>query len=247
MRFNRHYYISALPTLGELGSTPPTDAVQLLEHLAPLPPAHELVEALFLFDDVLQREAFLAGELKAVEPTVLTAAQARNEAPLPSYLAEPAESGTLISRMDGLLEAAFRHADRVARSCGSEFVRQWVAFEVALRNALASARAKRLGLDEGEYLVAADLGAPQADFAAVINEWSAASTPLAGLQALIRARWAWLNEHDAWFSFRDDELAAYAARLMLLRQWKRVADAEEGGSAGTPTDESSLSLERATR
>jgi len=38
------------------------------------------------------------------------------------------------------------------------------------------------------------------------------------------ARWAWLADNDAWFSFRDDELAVYAARLMLLHQWKRITN-----------------------
>jgi hypothetical protein len=247
MRSDRISYITALSAPGELGSTPPTDSARLLEHLAPLPTARELVAALFLFDDLLQREAFLAGELQVVQPTVLTVAQVRNEAPLPAYLAVPTESGSLVSRVDGLWEAAYRHADRVARKYGSVFLREWVAYEVALRNALAGARAKRLGLEEAHYLVAADLADQRVEFTSVLGEWTAAKTPLAGLQVLIRARWAWLDEHDAWFSFRDDELAAYAARLMLLQQWKRVADDEERRSAGTPTDESSNSLERATR
>ncbi len=246
MKTDRHYYISALPSLGDLGTTPPTDPVQLLEHLSPIPAARALVEALVLFDDLLQREAFLAGESQAVEPAVLTPAQTRNEAPLPEHLAVTAESDALVSQVDGLWEAAFRHADRVADERASTFLKEWVGFEVALRNSLASVRAKRLGLEEGHYLVAADLGDARADLAPVVNEWSSASTPLAGLQVLLRARWAWLDEHDAWFSFRDDELAAYAARLMLLHQWKRVADAEER-AAGTPADESPLSLERATR
>ncbi|MBN1488293.1 MAG: DUF2764 family protein [Phycisphaerae bacterium] len=247
MRLDRGYYISALPSLGDLGTTPPMNAVELLDHLRPIPAVHQVVEALFLLDDVLQREAFLAGERQAVEPTVLTPAQARNEAPLPAELAVPSESAARVAQVDGLWEAAFRHADAVARERGNGFLTRWVAFEVALRNALASARAKRLKLDESQYGVAVDLSDPRADLTQAVNEWLAASTPLAGLQALIRVRWAWVHEHDAWFSFRDDELAAYAAKLMLLHQWKRVADAEENGSADTAMDEPSLSLERATR
>jgi hypothetical protein len=86
-----------------------------------------------------------------------------------------------------------------------------------------TARAKRLGLDENEYLVATDLSLSVEEVAGLVSEWSAAATPLAGQQVLLRGRWAWLAENDAWFSFRDDELAAYAARLMLLRQWERIA------------------------
>jgi hypothetical protein len=40
-----------------------------------------------------------------------------------------------------------------------------------------------------------------------------------------------LTAHDAWFTFSDDELAVYAARLMLLHQWLRITS--EGGQEGT--------------
>jgi len=246
MKSDRRFYISALPALGELGLTPPVTPGWLLEHVAALPGARALVESVLLFDDLVQREAFLAGELRAVEPAVLTPAQARNEAPLPPHLATVAESGSLVSRVDGLWEAAFRHAHRVARKCGSVFLNRWVGFEVALRNALAAARAKRLGLDEVGFRVAADLGDSQADLETVLNEWSAAATPLDGLRVLIRARWNWLPAHEAWYTFQDDDLAAFAAKLALMQQWKRVVDAEERGFTGTSADESSLSLERAT-
>lgn len=247
MKSDRRFYISALSFLGELGSTPPVDAAWMLAHVAPLASARELIEALFLFDDIVQREAFLAGEQQSVEPAVLTVAQARNEAPLPTYLAIPAESDSLVSRVDSLWDAAFRHANRVARKHGSVFLRQWTAFEAALRNALAAERAKRLELEAAHYLVAKDVADPNADFSALLSEWSATPTPLAGLQTLLRARWTWLADHDAWYTFRDDELAAYAAKLMLMRQWKRVVDDEERRSAGAPTDESSISFERASR
>jgi hypothetical protein len=46
----------------------------------------ELVGCLFLLDDLLQRESYLAGELEEVTPTVLSQKQVRNESPLPEYL-----------------------------------------------------------------------------------------------------------------------------------------------------------------
>jgi hypothetical protein len=45
---------------------------------------------------------------------------------------------------------------------------------------------------------------------------------LEGQKVLDRARWAWLDEHDRWFTFEDDELAAYAARLLLVNRWHRI-------------------------
>ena len=119
--------------------------------------------------------------------------------------------------------------------------------EVALRNALAVARAGRLGLKESDYLVATDLAATDEDFSTLLSAWTAAPTPLAGLRVLIEARWAWLAEHDAWFTFSDDELAAYAAKLMLLHQWRRLAEAGEDRPVAEEANESPGSLERTTQ
>ncbi|MGB2821431.1 MAG: hypothetical protein WBF17_10645, partial [Phycisphaerae bacterium] len=82
------------------------------------------------------------------------------------------------------------------------------------------------------HLVEPDLAAPQDEFTLVLGEWSAARDPLAGLRVLDAARWRWLIEHDAWFTFADDELAAYAAKLMLLHRWKRIAEAQPDAPAG---------------
>ena len=124
---------------------------------------------------------------------------------------------------DRLWDVYFHYVAGLARRLQSRFLTAWVGYEVTLRNSLAAARAKRLGLEEADYLVAKDLVLEGEDLAGVVTEWASSATPLAGQQVLLRARWAWLAENDAWFSFRDDELAVYAARLMLLHQWDRLA------------------------
>lgn len=224
MNGDRYYSLSALPTLGELGSAPPLKPGRLLEHLEPCPAARRVVGVLFLHDDLLQREAYAVGELTSVRPAVLTAAQVRNESPLPAYLSSGPSRAL---RADTTWEAYFRHAAGVARTCACGFLADWVAFEVGLRNALAIARAEQLGLRPDDYLVAVDLGGPAELFAAIVAERAASATPLAELKTLITARWAWLTEHEAWFSFSDDEFAAYAGKLMLLIQYKRLGKATE--------------------
>jgi hypothetical protein len=228
MKSARHFYITTLPALGELGSSPSMGLADLLEHLEENRPWREQLEALALLDDLLQREALLAGETDKVEPAVLTLQQAQGEAPLPEAL-EVADVGdqTTALQTDLLWERYFRYAHGVARSHGSRFLARWVEFEVALRNALAAVRARRLGLEESDYKVAADLVDSEEDLSSVLSEWEAASTPLAGLRVVIRARWSWLERHDAWFSFSVDELLAYAARVMLLEQWRRTEEKEE--------------------
>lgn len=198
----------------------------LLEHVEDVRKCYEPLKALVLLDDLLQRESLLAGETNEVEPAVLSPQQARGDAPLPDELmAADARGQTGTLEADLIWERYFRYAHEVGRSCGSRFLIQWVKFEVALRNALAVARARRLGLDESDYQVAADLANRDEDLSPVLSDWGGAPTPLLGLRVVIRARWSWINRHDAWFSFSVDELLAYAARVMLLEQWHRT---EEG-------------------
>lgn len=223
------YYITALPVLGELGSEPPIGREELLEHVEALRGARALVRALFLEDDLLEREGFLAGEIKEVRPVVLTDIQARNEAELPEYLALPTESESASLSSDPLWAAYFRFVAGVARSRQSAFLAAWVRDEVGRRNALAAARAHRLGLPEADHLVAVELGDGVEEYQNLVTEWLAAANPLTGLQLLMTDRWTWLERHDRWFTFGNDELAAYAARLMLLERWQRVTRKSEGG------------------
>ena len=95
-------------------------------------------------------------------------------------------------------------------------------------------RAGRLGLVEADYLVADDLADDEEDTSLVVDEWAAAPTPLAGLQAVIRGRWSWVDDHDDWFSFSIDEVLAYAIRVMLLEQWRRSTTEEEEAATDRP-------------
>jgi len=227
MARREYYLITALPGLGELGSSPPVSLGELLEQVSVRPDAADVVRAILLGDDLLQRQAALAGEIEQVAPAVLTVAQARNEEPLPFYLVgEGAEAPPGRMPEDVVWAGYYRHAAQVARRRDSAFLGAWVAHEVAFRNALAEARAKALGLEAAGYLVAPELGGEGEDFAGVITEWGAAPNPLAGLRVLDAARWRWLDEHDPYFTFDIDELAVYAARLMLLHRWHRLAEAQ---------------------
>lgn len=225
MTFARHYYIATLPALGELGSSPSMGLADLLEHVEENRSWSEQLETVLLLDDLLQREALLAGETDEVEPAVLSIGQARGEAPLPEALESVAVNDeTKALQSDLLWERYFRYAHQLARSRGSRFLVQWVEFEVALRNGLAATRARLLGLEESDYQLATDLAHSDEDLSPALSEWEAAPTPLAALRLVIRARWSWLDRHDAWFSFSVDELLAYATRVMLLEQWLRTEE-----------------------
>lgn len=230
MALHRYFLITSLPPLGEPGSPPPIEPSELLDKMSDFHQPRELTATILLADDLQSRQSFMAGEIDTVTPVVLTPAQARNEQPLPESLA-PHETGGLGRGRrvpaDDVWAAYYRHADQVAKATGSEFLARWVSFEVSLRNALVSERAVALGLEPGEYLVVPELAGEPINFSQTLTEWASARNPLEGLRALDRRRWSWLRENDAWFSFSDDELAAYAAKLMLLHRWHRLTSAEQ--------------------
>ncbi|MDP6545538.1 MAG: hypothetical protein QGH60_16265 [Phycisphaerae bacterium] len=223
---NNYYLITSLASLESLTSTPPMSNSAFLEQISDRRGAEELVRTLLLADDLMQRQALLAGEIEHTNPTILTAEQVSDEEPLPEYLTAPVESVPRRIAGDGLWAAYFRHAIAVARDRKCGFLEDWIGFEVAMRNALADARAKALELDPNEYLVEPDLGA-SINFASTLGEWSAATDPLTGLKVLDRARWDWIARNDRSYSFEDDEIAAYAAKLMLLHRWHGLAQAAE--------------------
>lgn len=235
------YLITALEPLAGPPAEPPITPAELREHVSPSPSATERVDVVLLGDDLLQREAFLAGELDGedVRPAVLEPAQVRNEAALPRELSGGGSPADARAATDSVQAAYFRHAAEVARRRSSAFLHAWISFEVSLRNALAQERAKALGLSAEDYLVAADLGGSPREASQAVNEWMSASDPLEAMRALDRARWRWLTSNDSWYSFSDDELAAYAAKLVLLTRWQRISRAGQEDSsaagAGRPT------------
>ncbi|MFP4104737.1 MAG: DUF2764 family protein [Phycisphaerae bacterium] len=222
-----YYLLTALPSLGTLGSKPPLSPAELREKVEGAGDATSLVDAMLLADDLLQREALLAGELDEPLPSVLTAAQVRDEQPLPEYLRiELEETSQPLVPADALWAKYFHYVKDLAGRLGSELLADWVGFEVALRNAMVRARAKALDLEATKYIVAPELTDPLADFDALLSDWSNAANPLAAQRVLDTARWKWINFNDRWFSFSNDELVAYTAKLLLLHRWYRVAQAE---------------------
>ena len=222
------YLLSALPGLEALGAAVPLGKQELLERIVETQGPVATVSALFLSDDLVQREALLAGEITAEQAdlTILPTPGADDEHDLPAPL-RPEESMESSDNarvaVDALWHRYFRYAALVARQQSSRFLRAWVGYEVALRNALVVARAQTLDLDPTTYLVTPDLADRDVDVSGPLAAWSAAPDPLAALEVVDKARWEWLTEHERWFSFQAEEIEAYAAKLMLLQRWRRLA------------------------
>jgi hypothetical protein len=219
-----------LPVLEPFGSAPPLNRQKLLALVTESEGPVDIVRSLLLSDDLLQREAVLAGEIEPdlADLAVLTYAQAEGKQPLPHFLAPEQErehdvTGSQIA-VDLIWRRYFRYMAKVARHTRSDFLSAWIEYEVGLRNAIAAARAVKLQLDPKPYLVTPELENPDVSFDTALAEWSAEPNPLVALQALDKARWRWLIEQEQWYSFSDDEVAAFTAKLMLLHRWHRISE-----------------------
>jgi hypothetical protein len=226
----RHFYLlCALPDLKPFGNVPPISKQELLAVVTESGGPTDVVRVLLMSDDLLQREAVLAGEVEPghADLAVLSLQKANDEQSLPVFLEsakedEPEDSRILIAA-DRIWRRYFHHTAKIARRTHTQFLAAWVGFEVGLRNATAKARAEALELDPGHYMVAPELADSENRFDNILADWIAASNPLDGLEVLDKARWDWLTEHERWYSFSDDEVAAYTAKLMLLHRWHRIS------------------------
>ncbi len=232
------FMLAYLPTPGELSDQPALSCAQFLSLLAEdvkMARPRELSQAILLSDDLLQRDAHLAGEIdlnnendpKISDPIILTTLQLCDEEPLPDYLVLPEDTQHLRIAADVVWEAYFRYVMAAGQKWHSKFLTAWVGYEVALRNGLAEERAKTLELEATDYFVAEDLADTAVDLSGVLNEFATAANPLAAQLALDSARWQWLKDNDAYFSFGDDELIAYAAKIMLQKRWSRLTELQE--------------------
>lgn len=220
-----HYLVTALPPLPPLGGVPAWGPAQLLEHVDGSPRAREALGLIFLQGDLRRREAHLAGEPGHDAPVVLTAAQVRGEAPLPPAIAVEIDGLSPRDAADAVWAAYFRRVAARAEALRSPLLAAWVQREVALKAALARARAALFGLEP--TAPAAELGLDASGVAAVVAAWGRAPDALAALEVLDLAQLAWIGQAEPWFSFSDEELLAYGLRLEVIRRWQRLARAGE--------------------
>lgn len=229
MKGANFYLLSALPVPGPFGSPPPLTKENLLAMVETCDGPLDLVRTLLLADDLMEREAILAGEIPTEEARLmlLPLPETLDEDPLAPFLVQDAhetaeEAGGRIP-VDRIWTRFFHFAMETARGQRSRFLRNWATFEVGLRNAVARSRAQTLGLDPMPYLVAPELG-DDAWVGPALEAWAGADHPLAALAALDRARWDWVLEQEPWFSFSDDELAGYTVKILILERWRRIQE-----------------------
>jgi len=231
-----YYYLSYLPSIDRLGQPVEIDCSELLQLLTSggvLTRAGKICRAIILSGDLMLRESIIAGQIDEAAPSTLTQKQVSGEEPLPEYIVgqdNRDKSGALLT--DTVWAGYFTFAAQTASGTRSRFLQNWVRYEVSLRNAIAAKRAEILGLEASDYIVASELGG--LDMSSEVSRWSEAKSknPLEEQKALDLARWEWLEQNGRYFSFSDDEIASYSARLAVSGRWAKLELGNRKAKAG---------------
>ncbi len=131
----------------------------------------------------------------------------------------------LIPERDGQVLRSLPHPEDYGKegSC-RPMIRQWVAFDTAIRNDLLKMRAARKRLEPGTYLrpgVSPASPAPPAGMAAIM------SAPLLDAEKeLDEIRWKVLDDLSTGHYFDLDFLVTYALKLRILERWDRIWHAD---------------------
>jgi hypothetical protein len=104
-------------------------------------------------------------------------------------------------------------------------LKQWAAFDIALKNELVKIRASRKHLDPLKYIRGEEYTEPYIAHLA-INAYRASSI-LEAEKILDEARWQRLEELATGHYFDLDFLIVYAFKLLLLERWQRVNSADK--------------------
>jgi len=226
----RYYFIvTSLPELPELSQPAPLTLVEFRELVIDEGPQSVLVDAVLLEEDLTMRQAILSGEIDHAEGIVLTDEQVMGRADLPDFLQIEPDHHYRITE-DAIWWNYYNYVNDLALRYHSNFLRDWVGFEVNLRNTLSQVRAEKLGLQASDYIVAEDLAGDQ-DVSDIISAWSSAPTPIKAMQLLDQYRRKWLDDNVAYYNFGIDELLAYARTLILVVRWHRLEELSKNETA----------------
>ena len=124
-----------------------------------------------------------------------------------------------------ILSRALSQEAVISPAAQNPVLKQWIIFEVALRNELVKARAARKKIDPAKYLRQPD--DPQAQISHVAMAAYRSSSILEAEKILDEARWGRLEELSLGHYFDFDYLLIYGLKLTILERWEKIQKADK--------------------
>lgn len=233
------YYrlMSALPALPLAPEKPPISLAEVVGLLREelIPADLQLAQAIAMFVDMGNIESRLTGRGAPFDSRGLFPEEQLNSTPgteLPEFASEllrKQEEGALqpAAAIAALWQAYFGHMLELAETSRCNFMKEYVAFELPLRNALYRLRADKLGLDAAtQRLDEPSGGAHHDDLVSRLNEEPDA---VARERLLDTARLRAFDAVSGTDPFSIDAVLCYLASALVLDRWDlpRTADAKQ--------------------
>jgi len=221
------YYrlLSMVPPLPEVPGPPPVPLGELIElYQQELDEKDQrLALALLAFLDCRNLESALLGREMFDTRAPLPREAFEDRLQLPEYMARflEAHDNDALGHtypFDALWWGYFVHLVELADSSGSVFLKEWVRFDVGLRDALARQRAEALGAKGDERATGAVDGEAES-FAELLSALPEASDPMERERVLDRARLERIDACQGISTFSTDAALAYLAASMILDRW----------------------------
>jgi len=108
---------------------------------------------------------------------------------------------------------------------GSEVLKKWKDFDIALRNELVKVRAARKKIDPLKYLRQDEYSEPQIVHIAALSLRN--PSIFEAEKALDLERWRLLDELSLGRYFDFDTLIIYALKLLILERWAKIGIADK--------------------
>ncbi len=231
------YYrlMSSLPAMPQAPEPPPIRLTEMVPALrVDLTEGHwTLAEALLLSFDMNNVEAMLVHRDAPLDPRALaTGPSVFPGSELPQFAADllrRGEEGSLSASeaIPAVWRGYYGYLADLSETSGVEFLRQFVGFELPLRNALYRQRAERLGMDASSQLLEEPSGGARHD--ELLARLAEESEPLAREKLLDTARLRAFDSFSGTDPFSIDAVMAYVASAIVLDRWDlpRTADTKE--------------------
>ncbi len=234
-----YFILSTLPSLPQIGESPPISVEEGLRHLR-----DEKNPALDIFAGAIALEEQLMGFIKSR----LGKPDPQNVASIPPQdfpagvrekcEADPVETGE-VAWIETIWNSYLVFLSEAGKRMGSPLLSSWARFEHDLREKLAETRIKESRApSEGDgiggssapkegFLLRPSARESDSDLEKVVLEWSSARDPMAAEQLLDQARSHFINRLTTRYSFSLDEIVAYFLNLRLLHRYSSL-DRESG-------------------
>jgi hypothetical protein len=216
--------MTLLPALPEQPEPPPMKLAEVIGHLRDSLAGSdwEAVDALLQFLDCRNVEAHVHKWSRFDDRAPRSAEALAERLELPEYMQNflaAYEAGTLAGEYPAatLWRAYFNQLTETADRVGSQFLKEWVTWEVSLRNELARERADHLSWSIEPHLLDPLHGEPS--HTELVVRLREAANPLDAQRKLDAAKLAAIHLMSGTDPFSLDAVLAYTASVLVLDGW----------------------------